>query len=201
MDKALSWLIPVAVLAALGYYVINRVSENTQKREAAVAQKVDARREIEQMADRWKASTTWEASLTGGGSTRISEVMSAELQQLWLGHPILFVGTLEDISQTPDGSFQVVAKHDGALTSQRLILSAITIRVVCPAAIGARLLKAHTEKGSMFPGVAVVVQIASISQERVAEAESDSSLVKVGIGICLDAAYIGSGRIWNRDDL
>ena len=200
MHKAMSWLIPAAVVVGLGYYVATRIGENTQRREAAAAQKAEARRQVEQMAGHWKANTTWEEVLTDGGLSRTSEVMSAELQRLWLGNPILFVGTLEDISQAADGSFQVIATHDGALTSLRIILSPISIRVMCPAAVGARLLEAHTQKGRMFPGVAVIAQIVSIAQERVVEAESDSSLAKVGVGTCLDAAYIGSERIWSRND-
>lgn len=129
---------------------------------------------------------------------RTTPVLSAELQRLWIDRPsILFVGTLNDISRLPDGTFQLTLTHDGFISSKLLIMmSSFGLRVKCPETTGNALLAAHgREPIGLFSGVAVVARIDTVTQEMNGE-----RVKRVGVGKCLEAVYLGTERIWKNSE-
>lgn len=193
------WAVAGLLVMLAVIFVINRASEAENKRLGEASKRAEQRAQVDGLAQRWRADKQWESKLAGPGGYRTSEVMSVELQRLWLGQPILFVGTLEDISKLRDGSYHVTAEHDGLISSQLFIMSSFGVRVACPEEVGKKLLDAHTKESfAMYSGVALVVQINEIIQERATEEDGTSSLTRIGIGKCFDAIYLGSNRIWEN---
>lgn len=191
------WAIALVVVLLVVAVIANRASDAKKEREAKAAHRAQQRAEVDGLAQRWGADKDWESKLAGPDGNRTSEVMSVELQNLWSGHPILFVGTLEDISQLPDGSYQVTATHDGLISSRLFIMSSFGLRVACPAATGNKLLDSHSrESFAIYSGVALVAQITDVIQEPVPDVDGATTLTRIGVGKCLDALYLGTNRIW-----
>ena len=188
------WLIALAVLLLVGAFVANSVRENQIKREAKAAWRSQMRDEVHSLARKWNANQGWEKQLAGPDGNRIADVMSAELQRLWSGDsPILFVGTLEDISKQPDGSFELLVTHDGLISSRLFIMSSIQLRAACPESVGNRILAAHTKDSTgFFPGVAVVARITDVAQESTRATSQSSGHLQAAPFRCRSRAHLAS---------
>lgn len=165
--------------------------------EIEAAWRSQMRTEVQALAQKWDADQGWEDMLAGSRGTGIDEVLSVELQRVWLGNPILFVGTLEDISKRSDGSYDLAVTHDGLISSRQFILSSFGIRVSCPEHVVTRILKARANSNGMnFEGIAVVAEIEQVIQERLLDPEGETAVTRIGVGRCSDALYLGTERIW-----
>lgn len=186
-------VVALAVVLLFGLIVTNGLKEAASKSGAEAARRSEKRSEVQALAMKWEADQEWEQRLAGAHGNRITQVLSAELQRLWIDRPsILFIGTLEDISRLPDGSFQLTLTHDGLMSSKLLIMSSFGIRVRCSETIGIALLTAHEkERVGLYSGVAVVAHIENVVQEG-----SGDDTKRIGVGKCLEALYLGTTRIW-----
>ena len=194
------WLIALAVLLLVGAFVANSVRENQIKREAKAAWRSQMRDEVHSLARKWNVNQGWEKQLAGPDGNRIADVMSAELQRLWSGDsPILFVGTLEDISKQPDGSFELLVTHDGLISSRLFIMSSIQLRAACPESVGNRILAAHTKDSTgFFPGVAVVARITDVAQESTRATSQSSGHLQAAPFRCRFRAHLASAAPQRR---
>lgn len=173
------------------------IKSDRKEEEIEAAWRSQKRAEVQALAQKWAADQGWEDVLAGPTGTRTEEVLSLELQRVWLGKPILFVGTLEDISKRSDGSYDLAATHDGLISSRHFILSSFGIRVSCPEHVVTQILKARANSNGMnFEGIAVVAEIEQVIQERLLDPEGETAVTRIGVGHCSDALYLGTERIW-----
>ena len=187
-------VVAVLILIALwgGYSWVQ--SNNEQKQQAAARE--DGKKRIAAavyaMAKADHADTTWQAKLSDDQGNRISPVMTIELQREWLApHPILFVGTVDDISQV-NKQYRIRLSH-GFNTRYRFLGSSLQLDLACPTNEIEPIIEAAKSSHSDFLdlGVAVTANISRIVTTTNQLAGGESEPLHIGYGDCVSLYFIG----------
>lgn len=148
--------------------------------------------QIKSFTNHSRVRTDWEQQLVSQGQSRVSPVLTVELQRLWLQkYPILFVGTIDDLEQKEKGHFSLTVTRAGALSSDVLIDTHLMLRLSCSKRIGERLLRGYAISGDPFDNViAVSATITSIESIDMPLDQGRTRSVRTGVGGCVDAIYL-----------
>lgn len=191
-------LIWIAIVVALGVFVVSNYLDQKAKREAQRAETSRVQQEVKtavsQISERHNAITDWEKQLSKGKSYRLSPILAIELEHLWQsGRPVLFIGSIKDISSADADAYHVVVVRSfynmdyTFATELRLSLSAQK------AAIDS-FLKKHPKllaADGFNNGVAVVAKIHSISTSDERDEDGERVEVRTGQGQLIELAYTG----------
>lgn len=190
------YIVPVLLALALsycGYTTWQDIQERKGKSESrtaiAEAKESALNAEISRRAALHNAFVDWPTRLAGDESIRISKVLTAEVQELWMaGQPILFVGQLDDISHAAAGFYLVNATYDGLGTKPMFLAADLRVSVECTEQLAASIVASHrnTDQFSITPDIALVVQIYRVTQLTNEDSDGISSSVITGFGTCLD---------------
>ena len=189
--KKLAWIVPLVIVAA---YLWNDYQDNEEKKAKLAAERRVIQESVHNLASRSGAVTDWEEKLSGEEGIRLDPVLTAELQQLWIGsQPILFIGTIEDISVLSKEEYVISIIHDEMLSSYIFVSNPLGLRLRCHKELAEPLLRnIQKDKDALFKGVAIIARIDSISTERyVANEEGGTENAKIGHGECIDVLYLG----------
>jgi hypothetical protein len=181
----------LAVAAILAYCGNSQYQNHTREKEREAQGKRDTQAMVEslhKLAAIHNAKVGWAKELVGEKTVRISPIMSAELQQVWLtATPILFVGTLKDISKNADGSYQVSLEYDSVSEKYLFISSEIYFSARCSAELALPLLKMgrDTSRLGMFADAAVVGVVSGVDSKQVRDNEGNEISQLTGTASCL----------------
>ncbi len=199
MKSKLIWIV---IVVTIGAFSVNKFLEQKAvrdaEREAKKAEILRGKQEVIaavlQLSERHNAIADWEKQLSKGESYRISPILTFELQNLWKGErPILFIGSIKDISSTDANTYHVVVEKSiynlayMFITELRLSLSAKKTTIDS-------FLKKYPEllgSDGYSNGIAVVAKIHSISSSYELNEDGERIEVKTGQGQLIELAYTG----------
>ena len=198
--KKIAWII---VLLLVGSYFVNSYIEDKAKRKVERDEKQRIEQSIkslvEEMVSRTNAFKDWESNLNKGKSYRFEPILTIELEKLWLlERPILFVGTIKDISTYDEKRYIVLFERD--LLSRQINISEtdLQLSLLAPKTKIDAFLEEHPKifkKYSYKNGIAVVAKVGSIKTNYVAGVEGERDEIKVGQGELIDLLFIGEVRL------
>ena len=193
-------LFVLVVLAIVAYLVngyLERIALEKADRERRESIERSVRASVSKMVSQYDALSDWQEKLSQTKSLKTEKILSVDLERLWLvERPILFVGSIQDIS-TMDGQFyRVRMKSHRPGDPGRLSLAQLGLELKCAQTMLDSFLEAYPNllAGQAFPnGVAVIAKIAEIKTQAVSGEESKEEL-RIGVGDCLDMTYTGHVR-------
>lgn len=177
-------------LAVAGvYYWTHLQAEREQQQETRRQAKQQRQARILAMATADGADTTWEAALAGNKAVRVSPLLTAEVQAMWLaGRPILFQGSVGDVI-AEDGTFRLVVSYSILKGQRPLLLTDLSLSLTCAASEVSPLLAAANTHSNGILGLDVAVT-ARISRVEAA-GERDGRSVLMGSGECIHVMLVG----------
>jgi hypothetical protein len=191
-------LLFVLVVLAIVAYLVNgymeRIALEKADRERRESIERSVRASVSKMVSQYDALSDWQEKLSQTKSLKTEKILSIDLERLWLvERPILFVGSIQDIS-TMDGQFyRVRMKSYRPGDPGRLSLAQLGLELKCAQTMLDSFLEAYPNllAGPAFPnGVAVIAKIAEIKTQGGSGEESREAL-RIGVGDCLDMTYTG----------
>ena len=107
--KRIVWIL---IILAIGAFFINNYFDKRAKERAKQEerQKIEnaVKESVDEMIAKFDAVMDWENILSNGKRFRIKKILTIELEKLWLtDRPILFVGSIEDISTLDENNYLV----------------------------------------------------------------------------------------------
>lgn len=182
------WLV---VAGALAYFGNSQYRDYLSKRELDAANEREIRAMVEslhRLATTHGATVGWAQKISGKDAVRLSPIMSAELQQVWLtGAPVLFVGALKDISRNEDGSYLVHLQYTADSSEFVFLSTEIHLKAKCAAEQTLPLLKMarDTSRMAIFADSAIVGTISEVSSKQVRDSEGADITQLTGTATCL----------------
>lgn len=142
---------------------------------------------VRQLVAETRADTSWEYQLANG-SQLSPPIYTADMQQVWLGEPIVFTGNIEDIIRVDADTYRLIL--DQPFGHEPLLLgTSFRLALACKRDLVERV-RARTNDepltASLVDNVAAVARIDRISREDPRE----SGIVYTGHGECLALRYI-----------
>jgi hypothetical protein len=190
-------LVGIAIVLALGVFAVSSHLEKKSKREAQKAETLRIQQEtktaIGQVLSRHNAVSDWEKRLSRGESYRLSRILTIELEQLWQGEqPILFIGSIRDISSAGADAYQILVEKS-LFNTYYMFSTELRLFLNAPkTTIDSFLQKYPTLLSHGFNnGIAVIAKVHTISTSDERDKDGESVEVKTGHGNLLDLVYVG----------
>ncbi len=191
-------LIWIVVAVALGVFAVNKLLDDRAKRDAQRAEthrvEQETKAAVSQMAAHSNAVTDWGKRLSKDESYRMSPVLTIELEQLWQGErPILFIGSIKDISSGVGGDYLVLVER-GLFTSDPMFATELRLSLRAPKALIESFLAKHPKlfaDSGFNNGVAVVAKVRAINTSDERGEDGERVEVKTGLGELLEIQYTG----------
>lgn len=198
--KKFVWVI---IVLLVGGYFVNSYIENKAKRKAEQEkeQRVEQtlRSSVEKMVSRTNSISEWESSLSKGETYRLSPILTVELEKLWLsGRPILFVGTIKDISTYDKIRYTVLFERNLLSSLNNMFSTELQLSLLVPKKKIDAFLKNHPKlfKGVGFNnGSVVIAKVKSIKTDYYIGNEGVREEIKIGQGELIDILFIGGVRL------
>jgi len=143
--------------------------------------------EIATAADTSSALKNWPDTLAGGERFRMSPVLSAEVQDLWVANrPILFIGRILDISRIDDNLTQLEVEYGSLDQPHMFMATELRISIRCPKEMTAPLLMlaAKDKNPGLTSNVSVIASIASVTAATATDTEGKAIAILTGHGNC-----------------
>lgn len=191
-------LIWILVAVAIGVFFVNKLLDDRAKRDAQRAETHRVEQEtktvVSKMAADSNAVTDWDKRLGKDENYRMSPVLTIELEQLWQGdRPILFIGSIKDISSGVGGDYLVLMER-GLFTSDPMFSTELRLSLRAPKALIdpflAKYPKLFADSG-FNNGVAVVAKVQAINTSDERGEDGERVEVKTGLGELLEIQYTG----------
>jgi hypothetical protein len=195
--KKIIWII--LILAVGGFFVnlyMDRKAKREAKEEEAERTKQTIKLAVTKMVVQTNAIDDWEKSLTKGEQLRTDSILTVELEKVWLkNRPVLFVGSIKDISTKDQLNYSVLIERNLFVNSKYIIFNELQLSLLSnKELIDSFLIKyPNVVKGyGLDNGIAVVAHINSIRTVSVSDGENTSHEIRVGDGELIDIAYTGN---------
>ena len=199
-----SRIFSIVVVVSLVATMVSLYNSGEEKREvreleeaAAALKKTQIREQLQADVSSLQESTGatdgWLSELVGEENIRINEVLTYELQKLWVGDaPILFEGTIIDIESISDMEYQITIKMALPNHSGLIIVSPLYLRLNSKKIEIDNILKSNPEVVGLLSSTKKVVVAASVSKIEKYDNLDQEAIGKVGIGELLGVVYVGS---------
>ena len=198
-------LLIVVVLAALGYWGYSAWQTSIDRRaqeSAAEKHAAQIKASVSALAGKHNAVQDWASNLAQGERTRMSPVLTAELQDLWLAsRPILFIGTVSDIERTGKDTVLLSMEYGFLDQGHTFISTTLRLKLQCSINIAQPLFVMAREPSRMalHSDTAVIAAVSSIEATNERDAEGNNTGVLTGIGECLDVVPVQEPVYWWAD--
>ena len=191
---------------AIGLWVKGCHDDNVRKdniNAERVAKRQELHARIEFSAKTANAITNWRALLANGRRDGIIPVFTADIQNIWLtGRPILFIGTVKDISLIPNDQYQLIIEQNIVTIAMaddfhtdwpKMFDSRFEVVLVCDSnKIRPMQEVMHASKKIDGPQIAAITAIDHISNGQRQDSEGNVRKIYTGYGNCLDLFSIDS---------
>ena len=178
----------ICVMGAIGCCVYNN-HQQKKTRNIAYEKAVEATRQrVSEMVIKYGAIDDWEETLSNR-EIRIGKIMTYELENLWLTEkPILFIGSIEDISNLDDDYYSV--QIDKSWYGSSFLLGAdLQLKLKCKKEIVDGVIKMSNGAVLEWGAVAVIGKIQEI-QSVTTVVDYIESVVRIGKGDCMAMEYV-----------
>jgi hypothetical protein len=165
-----------------------RVAERVRQNEAT-------RNAVTQLAARTGAVTDWEAVLSQAERVRLGTLLSIEVERVWVvGKPILFVGSVKDVSSAGPAAYRVIFEKS-MLGTDYHFSTILRLSLTAPKGVIDDLLEKHPDVAGLLPdGVAVVARVNSVTGEEKGRGDERADY-RIGHGELVDLLFIGSASL------
>jgi uncharacterized OB-fold protein len=193
-----SKLIWIAIVVAIGAFVVNSHLEQKAKSEAQKAETSRVQQEVKaavsHITERQNAITDWEKQLSKGERYRLSPILTIELENLWQSErPVLFIGSIKDISSADATAYYVLVEQS-LYNMDYMFATELRLSLQAPKAVIDSFLQKHPKflaADGFNNGVAVVAKIHNISTSDERDENGERVEVKTGQGHLLELVYTG----------
>ena len=195
------FLLIIVLLATCGYFIGSYLKEKADLEAEHKEEKILLQKRNVLLADlikRTNAITDWEDKLSKGKQFRAEPILTTELEKLWLTEqPILFIGTINDIS-TQDNTTYMVLLGENSYLKQHLFHTDLKILVACPKHTIDILLDGRPDYFEAFGiknGLAVVAKINELKTEYAVNPlknfskKYENNEIRVGKGVLVDMIH------------
>lgn len=190
------YLVGLVLILGFGYWGYTWWQDHLAETKTAIASEARQQAQNQAIADMARSAnaiTDWPATLANNKTVRISPIMTAELQKLWLGdRPVLFIGSVHDVAINKDGTYQVTVEYNLIGAQFIFVENEMRVSLNCPESFGKQLIK--TAKAAKSPRItadtAVVALIERIEKSTEKGDEGGTRTVYSGIGKCVDAMQL-----------
>jgi hypothetical protein len=164
-----------ALVVALGWFAIHAIHHRAKAAEAESLQNARdaiALSALAEAAKQYGASTNWDSALLGQHEIRMSPIMTAELQKLWIAQPIAFVGQIVDVESIGSGHDRVTINAESMMNGYQFIED-LRLSLVAPEAKMDAFIAANPESAhgnGLTNAVAVIARVSGITTQPVAMA-------------------------------
>lgn len=191
MGKYIAVALAVFALGFSGVWVYMSNAAHEEARVEARKQKdqtnADITNAIHGAASEDNAIINWSIRLSPTKSYRTTPLLTAEVQQVWVtGHPILFIGKLNDITRNTDGTYQIFVEYTTGRSRPRFVSTELNLRADCSASLGESLLDWMKNSSKRWTEVAVTATIHSVEASQVTDADAIATSVLTGRGDCIN---------------
>lgn len=191
-------LIWIVAVVAIGVFFMNKLLDERTKRDVQRLEtqrvELETKTVVSKMAKDSNAVIDWDKRLSKDESYRMSPVLTIELEQLWQGdRPILFIGSIKDISSGVGGDYLVVIER-GLFTSDPMFETELRLSLHAPKALIDPFLAKHPKlfaDSGFNNGVAVVAKVQAINTSDELREDDERVEVKTGLGELLEIQYTG----------
>jgi len=189
-------------LGLLGLLGILFIADTCDKQKAdAAAQKANVEREkrkilaaISKISEKHNAADGWEAALCKGEDYRHTPILTIELERLWQsGRPILFIGTIKDISSASSDTYRVVLEKS-PYDLKYMFVTDLRLSLTIRKGTMDSFLKQNPNLQSdddLSNGVAVIAGIDSIVASDEADGGGSRKEVRTGQGRLIEIVFAG----------
>jgi hypothetical protein len=190
------YLVGLIAVLAIGYWFYSQWQDGraaTEKQIAREARQREVKQSLVEMTNRANAIADWPETLAANKKLRTTQIMTAELQKLWLsGRPILFVGNVQDVAINEDGTYRVTVVYNRVGNQPIMLHNELRVRLTCQESFAIQLMQ--TVKAAKYPSVwadtAVIANIERLDRVTEKGAEDNTVTVLSGIGKCVDAMQL-----------
>lgn len=191
-------LIWIVAVVAIGVFFVNKLLDERTKRDVQRLEtqrvELETKTGVSKMATDTNAVIDWDKRLSKDENYRMSPVLTIELEQLWQGdRPILFIGSIKDISSGVGGDYLVVIER-GLFTSDPMFETELRLSLHAPKALIDPFLAKHPKlfaDSGFNNGVAVVAKVQAINTSDELREDDERVEVKTGLGELLEIQYTG----------
>lgn len=191
-------LIWIVAVVAIGVFFVNKLLDERTKRDVQRLEtqrvELETKTGVSKMAMDTNAVIGWDKRLSKDENYRMSPVLTIELEQLWQGdRPILFIGSIKDISSGVGGDYLVVIER-GLFTSDPMFETELRLSLHAPKALIDPFLAKHPKlfaDSGFNNGVAVVAKVQAINTSDELREDDERVEVKTGLGELLEIQYTG----------
>lgn len=195
-------IILIIIAVVIGGYFTNSYMENKAKREAEVAEakriEQATKSAVAQMVSQAGAVDDWEVRLSKGERFRFEQILTVELERLWLqNRPILFIGSIKDIATHDQSHYTVSVERSLFGSFEYMFGTELQLSLLSRKERMDSFLKKHPDLFKDYGfnnGVAVVARINAIRTMYVPGEEGGRVEVKIGDGELVDIMYTGDVR-------
>lgn len=175
----------ILIIVAVGAYFtcdyINDKAKEKAAREAREKRKVLRDAAVTQMAEKYGADRSWEDKLGKGKAAWGKKILTIDLEKLWLiDKPILFKGSIEDISTFDDSNYLI------RLKSLPIFGTELALDINSPKNMIDFFRTTHPTAFSDHSIMAVIAKIDRIETAFNKTEDSNKEEIKIGIGQCKD---------------
>jgi hypothetical protein len=195
--RTLAWLTGIVLVSYFAYSTYKNQSlraELDTARERVRADQINSlTSSLRAMIKRHEANDKWVKVLMGSETFRMSPVLTAELQEQWIGsNPILFIGTVGDVSKSADGNYRVQVARSIMSGDEFFLSNDISIEVSCAPDRMQPYLKAATDpsRNAGFADTAIIAHIAEITSKVDKDVDGKSATTLIGVGECSELLFL-----------
>jgi len=188
MKRIIIILIVVAVGGYFTYAYFQGKAEEKAKQIAQIEKKREARNaSVAQMVSKYSAADDWMDKLHKGSTGEQTKILTMELENVWLiNRPILFKGTIKDISTLDANNYLMTIEYDMSLKERKKFSTELALTLNSPKNMIDSFLRINPNASSGISSVAVIAKINKIETKYRKTEEGDEEEVRTGIGQCID---------------
>lgn len=196
--KRIVWII--IIIAVIGYFISNYLEDQAKKKaDEAEKERIElaTKDAVSKMVQQHNASSDWQDKLTRGERIRREKILSIELENLWIPQPILFIGSIQDVSTLDDENYRLEIERDILHNLSHYYFTELKLELSCNKKIFDDLMKENKKLFTDFGfsnGVAFIADISQVKSDFYIDEEGNKKEVRIGIGKCIDLIYIGRVR-------
>lgn len=193
VKKAFWVLVAIAILGYLANNYIENKARQEAERATALERESAINAAVAKMVTSTNAKDDWDERLSKGERIRLGNILTVELEKLWIGdRPILFDGSIDDISTIDENKYRVIISRN--IFSSPMFLIDLSLDLQCDRAMIDPILKSHPELFEdlgLNNRVAVVAKINSIRTDYRTDEEGEKNEKRIGQGSCVDIVFTG----------
>ena len=195
--RTIAWLAVSALILYFAYSIY--IGQSFRAKHEAESERVRTDQinalatSLREMIKRHEANDKWVKALVGSERFRMSPVLTAELQEQWIGsNPILFIGAVGDISKSADGNYRLQVARSIMSGDEFFLSNDISIEVSCAPDRMQPYLKAATDPSRIagLVDTATIARIDEITFKVEKDVDGKPATTLIGVGECIELLFL-----------